>query len=119
MRTLLALANGVGQSLLIDARMLIGASQEEIADLESELWSDDQTAWCEMLRDGFEQLRRFMEELSFDQYENGSCTAYYGRTQTHASWLLEFLTHLCHQRAQLHLYLRLLGYKIDPQLLTD
>lgn len=119
MRSLLELGNLMGSALLVELRTISGAQQDEIRELEDGLWSDVPDDWCAQLRDGYEQLRHYMESLSFDQFENNSCTAYYGRTQTNAKWLLEMLTQLVHHRAQLFTCLKLLGYDIDPRILTD
>lgn len=119
MRSLLELGNLMGSAPLVDLRILSGAKQDEVREYEDGLWRDAPEDWCDLLRDGYEQVRRYMEQLSFDQYENNSGTAYYGRTQTNAAWLLEIVTHLHHQRAQYFTYLRLLEYEVDPRILAD
>jgi uncharacterized damage-inducible protein DinB len=119
MRTLFELANHLAQAPLVDLRIMSGAKQEEIRELEENLTRDDAEGWCALLREGFSEVRRYMENLSFDQYENSSCTAFYGRTQTNAQWLLEMVTHLYHHRSQLFTYLKLLGYPVNTKTLYE
>lgn len=119
MRTLAELGNHMAQSPLIDLRIISGAKQDEVQEFEDTLWRDEPAAWCELLREGLEQVRRYMETLSFDHFENSSCTAYYGRTQTNAQWLLEMIAHLYHDRAQFFTYLKLLGYTVDARILAE
>jgi hypothetical protein len=119
MRTLREIGNRMGQVLLVDLRIISGAQQDEVQELEDSLWRESPDGWCDLLRDGYEQVRRYMEGLSFDQFENSSCTAYYGSTKTNARWLIEMLGRLLHERAQLFLYLRMLGGRVDGRLLSD
>lgn len=119
MRSLIELANHLAQIPLVDLRILSGAKQEEVHELEDSLWRDNPEAWCTLLREGYTEVRQYMEALSFDQYENGSGTAYYGRTQTNGMWLLEIVTHLTHHRAQLFMYLKLNGYPVNTRTLSD
>jgi uncharacterized damage-inducible protein DinB len=119
MRTLFECCNHLAQIPLVDLRILRGAKQDEVRELEESLNREDVEAWCELLREGNSEVRRFMETLTFDAYENGSGTAFYGRTQTHAQWLLEIVTHMYHHRAQVFLYLKLLGYPVDTRTLYE
>lgn len=116
-RTLSELANHLAQIPSVDLRIMKGDSEQEIKDLELKLKRDKPQEWCEEMRNGVTTLRHFMETLSLDDYENGSGTAFYGRSQTHANWLLEVVTHLYHHRAQLFMYLKLNGYKVDTSTL--
>jgi uncharacterized damage-inducible protein DinB len=119
MRKLIEVANCLAQIPLVDLRIISGAKEKEIQDFEAELWSEDAEDWCAMLREGYAESRQYFETLTFDNYENGSATAFYGRTQTNAKWLLEMIAHLYHDRAQLFLYLKLLDYPVDSRALSS
>jgi len=117
MRTLAEVANHLAQIPSVDLRIMKGDSEQEIKDLEQSLMRQQPQQWCEELRGGVITLRHFIETLSLDDYENGSGMAFYGRTQTYANWLLEVVTHMYHHRAQLFMYLKLNGYKVDTSTL--
>jgi uncharacterized damage-inducible protein DinB len=119
MRTLHELANHLAQIPLVDLRILGGAKQDEVQELEENLRREDAEAWCALLREGYSEVRRYMESLTFDAFENSSGTAFYGRTQTNAQWLLEIITHLYHHRSQLFTYLKLLGYPVNTKTLYE
>ena len=119
MRTLAELANHLAQVPAVDYRLLRGDTEEQVAALEQELKRDDAEGWCGVLQEGAAQLLQYYERLTLDQFENGSGTAYYGRTQTNAQWLLEIITHLYHHRAQLFVYLKLNGYPVNTRTLYE
>jgi uncharacterized damage-inducible protein DinB len=119
MRTLAELANHLAQVPAVDYRLLRGDTEEQVAALEQELKRDDAEGWCAVLQEGAAQLLQYYERLTLDQFENGSGTAYYGRTQTNAQWLLEIITHLYHHRAQLFVYLKLNGYPVNTRTLYE
>jgi uncharacterized damage-inducible protein DinB len=115
LRTLKELANHLAQIPAVDLRIIKGDGELDIEKFERELDSESADRWCAAMKDGAREVRRFMELLSFDDYENGSATAYFGRTQTHARWLLEFVTHAYHHRAQFFMYLKLNGYEVGTR----
>jgi len=115
MRTLKELANHLAQIPAVDLRIVKGDGELDVQKYEQELNSELADNWCAAMKDGARDLRRFMELLSFDDYENGSATAYFGRTQTNSRWLLEVVTHIYHHRAQLFMYLKLSGYEIGTR----
>jgi len=115
MRTLKQLANHLYQIPAVDLRIIKGDGELDVEKYEAELASDSPEQWSTVMKDGARDMRRFMELLSFDDYENGSATAYFGRTQTHARWLLEVVTHIYHHRSQLFMYLKLNGYEIGTR----
>ena len=117
MRSLTELANHLAQIPSVDLTILKGAKESEVQDKERELDRPDPAGWCEVLREGQKELHRYMERPSLDEYENNSGTAFYGRTQTNAQWLLEIITHLYHHRAQFFMYLKLNGYDVDTRTL--
>jgi len=117
MRSLCDVANHLAQIPSVDLRIMKGDGEQEIKELERSLMHREPREWSEEMRSGVTALRHFMETLSFDEYENGSGTAFYGRTQTYANWLLEVITHIYHHRAQLFMYLKLNGYKVDTSTL--
>lgn len=118
-RSLVELANHLAQVPGVDLRIMKGTKEEELIELERKLARDDGTGWAAVMREGAEDLSRFVQHLSLDQFENGSGTAYYGRTQTHAQWLLEAITHIYHHRSQLFLYLKLNGYEVSTRTLYE
>jgi uncharacterized damage-inducible protein DinB len=119
MRTLLEVANHLAQIPAIDLRILRGDKEQEITRRESELHRETGDELCEVLREGAHDFAAYYERLTFDDYENGSGTAYFGRTQTHAEWLLEAITHMYHHRAQLFMYLKLNGYEVNTRTLYE
>jgi uncharacterized damage-inducible protein DinB len=112
-RTMLELANHLAQIPSIDLAIIRSLPEEDIQRLERELWQGEALDLKGVLREGFEETHRFMEKLSISEFETGSATAYYGRTQTYAQWLLEVITHLYHHRSQLFTYLKLTGAPVD------
>ena len=114
-RTILELANHLCQLPQIDLRIIQGKSGVEIEELEKSLWREHPKAMAGVMREGADDLRKFMENLSLDDYENGSGTAYFGRTQTYCRWLLEVVTHCYHHRAQLFMYMKLKGYDVGTR----
>lgn len=119
MRSFSELANHLAQVPSVDLLILRSAPEAEIVALEAELVRSDAEGWCAVIQDGCQQLQRLMEKLSYDNFENDSGTAYYGRTQTYAQWLLEAITHIYHHRAQLFTYLKLLGYPVSTRTLYE
>lgn len=118
-RSLSELANHLAQIPQVDIALMRGLSEEEVGRLERDLYRRDPQDMIKVMRDGHAELNRFMEQLPMAQYEAGSGTAYYGRTQTYSGWLLEALTHMFHHRAQLFTYMKLLGYPVDTRTLYD
>ena len=114
-RTLCELTNHLAQIPQVDLRIIQGKTENEIDDMENSLWREHPKAWGGVMREGAGDMRRFMEQLSLDDYENGSATAYFGRTQTHCQWLLEAVTHCFHHRAQLFMYLKLNGLNVGTR----
>jgi uncharacterized damage-inducible protein DinB len=117
MRTLLELANHLAQVPGVDLLILQGVAEHEVSEQERLLRRDDAAGLLVVLRQGTADLERFMEKQSVDAFEHNSSTAYYGRTQTYAQWLLEALTHMYHHRGQYFNYLKLLGYDINTRTL--
>ena len=115
MRKLKELANHLAQIPAVDLRIIKGDGEMDVEKFEESLNGDTAGDWCSAMKEGASNLRRFMELLSFDDYENGSATAYFGRTQTHGRWLLEAINHIYHHRSQLFIYLRLIGYDIGTR----
>lgn len=117
MRSLAELANHLAQVPAIDLTILKGTPEKEVQEAERALNRPDPAGWCEVMREGERELYRYIERLSLDEYENNSGTAFYGRTQTNAQWLLEIITHLYHHRAQFFMYLKLNGYDVSTKTL--
>ena len=117
MRSLRELANHLAQIPAVDYRILRGDTEEQIVELERQLDRQAPEEWQAVLKDGTAELARYIEHLTHDEYENGSGTAFYGRTQTNAQWLLEVITHCYHHRAQLFVYLKLNGYDVSTRTL--
>ena len=119
MRTLLELANHLAQVPAADYRIMRGDAETQVSAYEEELRRESPDDWRSVMREGAADLARYVEHLTHDNYENGSCTAYYGRTQTNAQWLLEVITHIYHHRAQLFTYLKILGYDVNTRTLYE
>jgi uncharacterized damage-inducible protein DinB len=124
MRTLRELGHHLAQIPSVDMAIMRGLKEEEVTAEEDKLAARAETeglpnGWRSVLRDGSKDLARFMEQLSSAEYETGSGTAYFGRTQTYSQWLLETVTHLYHHRSQFFTYLKLLGYDVGTRTLYD
>jgi uncharacterized damage-inducible protein DinB len=117
MRSLLELLNHLAQIPAIDLLILRGAAEGEVQKAEQAWFRNTPDEAADALRQGSLALREYIDKLSLDQFENESGTAFYGRTQTNAKWLLEIVTHLYHHRAQLHMYLKLNGYPVNTRTL--
>jgi hypothetical protein len=112
MRSIYELTNYLAQVPQVDMRIIRGDDEEKIRALEQELARENPAGWGEVLRLGMEESTRFYEGLTMDVYENGSATAYYGRTQTHARWLVETISRMYHHRSQLIIFMKLSGSEI-------
>jgi len=117
MRSLSELANHLAQIPAVDLHIMQGVPEPKLIELEENLQRASQEQWSSVMRQGCEELTGFMAKLSFDEFENNSGTAYYGRTQTFVQWLLEVVTHIFHHRSQLFMYLKLNGYDVDTRTL--
>jgi uncharacterized damage-inducible protein DinB len=124
MRTLRELGHHLAQIPAVDLAIMRGLKQEEVQAEEDKLTQQAEQSglpggWQGVLGGGTKDLARFMETLSMADFEAGSGSAFYGRTQTHAQWLLESVTHLYHHRSQFFTYLKLLGYDVGTRTLYD
>ncbi len=117
MRTLEELCNHLSQIPAIDLLIMKGAEEAEVQEREKKLFARSREDLFKVMEEGTRDLTRFMESMSFDEYENGSGVAFYGRSQTFQQWLLESVTHIYHHRAQMHMYLKLKGYPVDTNTL--
>jgi uncharacterized damage-inducible protein DinB len=119
MRSMLELVNHLSQIPAVDFRIMQGDTEEQIVALEDQLNREEPRDWHSVMRDGAAALARYIEHLTHDDYENASGTAFYGRTQTNAQWLLEIITHCYHHRAQLFMYMKLNGYDVNTRTLYE
>ncbi|QOV12191.1 DinB family protein [Viridibacillus arvi] len=86
---------------------IIGQASMEKMDAFYELNAvNSKKEMLKQLNEGYEELVCYYESLP-DIFNNA--TSYWGTTYSHFEWLLEILAHLNHHRAQLHLYITLLG----------
>ena len=124
MRTLRQLGHHLAQIPAVDLAIMRGLKQEEVQAEEDRLTREAEeralpAGWQGVIGGGAKDLGRFMETLSMNDFEAGSGSAFYGRTQTYAQWLLETTTHVYHHRAQLFMYLKMLGYDVNSRTLYD
>jgi uncharacterized damage-inducible protein DinB len=124
MRTLRELGHHLAQIPAVDLAIMRGLKQEEVQAEEQRLTTEAEqralpAGWAGVIGSGSKDLARFMETLPMNEFEAGSGSAFYGRTQTYAQWLLETVTHLYHHRAQFFGYLKLLGYDVASRNLYD
>jgi len=124
MRTLRELGHHLAQIPAIDHAIMRGLKQEEVQAEEDKLTREAEertlpAGWQGVIGSGVKDLARFMETLPMNEFEAGSGSAFYGRTQTYAQWLLETVTHLYHHRAQFFTYLKELGYDVGTRTLYD
>ena len=111
-RSVFELTNYLAQVPSVDLRIVRGDDEEKIRALEQELSRDNPAGWSEVLREGMEETTRYYEKQSLDEFENGSAMAYYGRTQTHARWLIETISRMYHHRSQLIFAMKLSGSEV-------
>ncbi|MDQ3024439.1 MAG: DinB family protein [bacterium] len=124
MRSLRELGHHLAQIPAVDLAIMRGLKQEEVQAEEDRLTAEAEVVelprgWHDVLGGGVKDLSRYMETLSMADFEAGSGSAFYGRTQTNAQWLLENITHLYHHRSQFFSYLKLLGYDVGTRNLYD
>lgn len=119
MRDMSELANHLAQIPAVDLKIMRGAEENEVIELENQLTRPNPNGWCEVMEEGLADLHRFMEKLTLNEFENSTGTAFYGRTQTYAQWLLEVITHIYHHRSQLFTYMKLNGYDVNTATLYD
>lgn len=119
MRTLSEQANYLARIPALDLRIVQGKEEEVIDELEASLERNHPRAWCGVMREGMRELYRFYEQMTLNEYENGIASAYFGRTQVHARWLMETVTHIYHHRGALFTYLQLKGYDVSTRDLYD
>ncbi|MEZ5336699.1 MAG: DinB family protein [bacterium] len=117
MRTLEELVNHLAQIPAIDLLIMRGAEEAEVQDREKKMFARSRDDLFKNMERGSRDMTRFMESLTFDEFENGAGVAFYGRSQTYQQWLLETVTHIYHHRAQLHMYLKIKGYAVDTNTL--
>lgn len=117
MRSLEELINHLAQIPSIDLLIMKGGEEKEIQEREKKLFARSRDEISEVMKTGIEDMTRFMEGLSMDEFETGTGLAFYGRSQTYQQWLLETVTHVYHHRAQLHMYLKIKGYPVDTNTL--
>ncbi|MCB1186631.1 DinB family protein [bacterium] len=119
MRTLEELVNHLAQIPAIDLLIMRGAEEAEVQDREKKMFARSRDDLFKNMERGSRDMTRFMEGLTFDEFENGNGVAFYGRSQTYQQWLLETVTHIYHHRAQLHMYLKIKGYPVDTNTLYN
>lgn len=89
-----------------DLRIIGQASMEEMNAFYELNTVNSKKEMLEQLNEGYEELVCYYE--SIPDVIN-TVTSYWGTTYSYFEWLLEILAHLNHHRAQLHLYITLLG----------
>jgi len=124
MRSLRELGHHLAQVPAVDLAIMRGLKQEEVQAEEDRLTQQAEGSalpggWAGVLGGGAKELARYMETLTLNDFEAGSGSAFYGRTQTNAQWLLETVNHMYHHRAQFFTYLKLLGYDVNTRTLYD
>ncbi|MGE7837464.1 DinB family protein [Viridibacillus arvi] len=89
-----------------DLQIIGQASMEEMNVFYELNMVNSKKEILEQLNEGYEELVCYYESLP-DAFS--TATSYWGTTYSQFEWLLEILAHLNHHRAQLHLYITLLG----------
>ena len=124
MRSLRELGHHLAQIPAVDLAIMRGLKQEEVQAEEDRLTREAEerslpAGWQGVIAGGAKDLARTIEIMPMHEFEAGSGSAFYGRTQTYAQWLLETVTHLYHTRAQFFGYLKMLGYEVSSRTLYD
>lgn len=96
-----------------DLQIIEQATIEEMDAFYERYTVNGKKEMLQQLNEGYEELVWFYENLT-DTFNR--TTSYWGTNYSYFEWLLEVLAHLNHHRAQLHLYIILLGKKPDVLL---
>lgn len=96
-----------------DLQIIEQATIEEMDAFYERYTVNSKKEMLQQLNEGYEELVWFYENLT-DTFNRA--TSYWGTTYSYFEWLLEVLAHLNHHRAQLHLYIILLGKNPDVLL---
>lgn len=124
MRSLRELGHHLAQIPFVDTALMRSLPEAEVHAEEDRLTALAEEAglpagWRDVIREGSTELTRFLDAMTMAEFEGGSGTAYFGRTQTYPLWLLETVTHLYHHRSQFFTYMKLLGYDVSTKNLYD
>lgn len=117
MRTLLELANHLVQIPFVDIAIGQEKTEEEIRQLEKELYSSDVMELGEVMEKGFVELKAYYGSLTEEEFLGKVTRPFYfspdmeGHTQ--AKWLLETTTHAFHHRGQFFNYLKELEKEVN------
>ncbi|XID90161.1 DinB family protein [Paenibacillaceae bacterium WGS1546] len=116
MRSLAELARHLVGVPSVDLLILKEKSREEVAEWEAVIDADgvDPDKLIGSMTAGLAELKRYMEELSDEDFLHKKTKPFYVEHRTaQAKWLIEIVTHAQHHRAQLFNYMKALGYDIN------
>ncbi|MGE7925525.1 DinB family protein [Viridibacillus arvi] len=116
-RTVVDLVSHLAIICKADLQIIGQASMEEMNAFYELNTVNSKKEILEQLNEGYEELVCYYESLpdafstatSYWGTTFSTATSYWGTTYSQFEWLLEILAHLNHHRAQLHLYITLLG----------
>ncbi|MGE8203507.1 DinB family protein [Heyndrickxia sp. NPDC080065] len=117
MRTLLEQVNHLVQIPSVDLAIAQEKTEEEIRQLEKELYSTNTEELGEVMEKGFTEFKSYYQSLSEKEFLEKVTKPFYfpadmeGHTQ--AKWLIETTTHAFHHRGQLFNYLKELGKEVN------
>lgn len=117
MRTLLELANHLVQIPYVDLAIAQEKAEEDVRQLEKELYSNDVVKLGEVMENGFAELTSYYKSLSEeDLLEKVTKPFYFSQDMeghTQAKWLIETTTHAFHHRGQFFNYFKELGKEVN------
>ena len=115
MRSLKELAQHLVMVPSVDLLILREGSEEEARKLEGTIAGiTDAESLAAAMERGVQELQAYMDGLSEEQFLQLKTRPYYTEDSTvQAKWLIEVVTHAQHHRAQLFMYLKLLGHDVN------
>jgi uncharacterized damage-inducible protein DinB len=116
-RSLHELGDHLGALPLTDLAVLQGNPRRVATAIEEALHGAGPEDWTEVFARGARAVHEYFSGLSERDYIEKHTRAHYGTARPQCVWLLELLAHVAHHRGQLHLYLRMLGVPVGPEVL--
>lgn len=113
MRSVLELANHVAQIPAVDLAIAQEQPREQVQALEHSLTRPKVGELLAVWDQGYAAVEAYFSAMDPTEFETRVTSAFYDYKATQKKWLLDFVTHTYHHRAQLFTYLKMLGRPID------
>jgi uncharacterized damage-inducible protein DinB len=115
MRTLAELAQHLALVPAVDLLILQEKPEAAIREMEARIADTvDADVLARVMEQGMRELQDYMDKLGEEQFLTMTTKPFYlDHSSTQAKWLVEIVTHAQHHRAQLFMYLKLLGHPVN------